>query len=91
MAGTVTTGYGKKRGTDLGVTVRVWQWDDEAMAVHDHILERVVTQVYAGFLAGLAVDEMEDDLIQAFPIFDDSFVEFETEGRLHVILVPVQP
>ena len=91
MAGKVATGYGLRRGTELGVTVKVWQWDEEAMAVHDHILERVITQVYGGFLAGLSVDEIEDDIIEAFHLFDDTHVEFEAEGRLLVILVPVQP
>ena len=76
------------RSTEVGVLVRVWNWDDEDFAVHAQIVDRVMNQVTDCFYAGLTTEEMEDDLIEGFPIFEDVNISMTGVMNLEVTLVP---
>ena len=75
----------------IGVTVRVWGWDDARIDCERELIDRVCGIVAEYFYFGLETSDIEDDVVSSSGgIFCDADITATEQGEFEVTLLPAE-
>ena len=75
----------------MRLQIGVWGWTKEKFESRAGVLSDIARYIDLALQSGLTHDDIVDDIVEQFPMFEDGNLEEENSSLLNLILVPVEP